>query len=167
MSRKLSISPDVSYVLGIYQCGGSHANLHLYTTSKEMVERFVKIVVMSLDTRTDFINITQEEDMTKAEVKNSKLKKLLDDALERRDQIFKYKNEYSGSYFAAMFDCNGAIDGRGAFVRGMRSYDKILLERLGFHTATNAGRCYVRKSTDFIDFIKPFSIRAKSALRKR
>lgn len=166
MSRKLSISPDVSYMLGIYQCGGSNANLHLYTQNKEMVERFVKIAVMSLETRTGAISITQEDDFTKAEIKNSKLQKLLDDALERRDQIFKYKNEYSASYFAAMFDLNGEVDKRGVFVRGLRSYDKILLERLGFHTTTNAGRCYVRKSIDFVQFIEPYSIRVKY-LRKK
>jgi hypothetical protein len=162
MARKLSITPDVSYMLGIYRCNSSYRNLCLSTASKELVERFVKIAVMELDTRTDAITITQEGSITKAEINNSKLKKLLDNALDGRDRIFKYKNEYSASYFAAMFDCKGAADSRGIFIRGMNSYDKILLERIGFHTATNSGRCYVRKSMDFVMFIAPYSVKAKT-----
>lgn len=161
MTRKLSISPDVSYMLGIYRCNSRYTNLCLQTASKELIERFVKIAVMELGTRTDAITITREDDITIAEIKNSKLKKLLDKALDERDRIFKYKNEYSGSYFAAMFDCNGAEDRRGMFIRNLHSYDKILLERIGFHTATNSGRCYIKKSMDFMMFIAPFSIKAQ------
>ncbi len=165
MTKKLPLSPDVSYMLGIYRCNNSYANVSLQTANKELIERFVKIAVMELETRTDAITISEEGDVTIAEIKNSKLKKLLDKALDGRDRIFKYKNEYSGSYFAGMFDCNGSEDRRGMFIRGMSAYDKILLERIGFHTATNAGRCYIRKSMDFMMFIAPFSIKAKTMHR--
>lgn len=161
MARKLPMSPDVSYMLGIYRCNSSFANICLTTESKELVGRFVKIAVTDLGTRTDAIRVTRKDDETKVEISNSKLRKLLDKALDDRDKIFKYKNEYSASYFAAMFDCNGASDRRGMFIRGMRSYDKTLLERIGFHTTTNSGRCYVRKSMDFMMFIAPFSIKAQ------
>lgn len=161
MTRKLPISPDVSYMLGIYRCNSSYRNLCLKTASRELVERFVKIAVMNLGTSVDAVSITKEGDMTMVQLKNSRLKTLLDKALDERDRIFKYKNEYSASYFAAMFDCNGAADDRGIFVRGMNSFDKILLERIGFHTATNSGRCYIRKGIDFMMFIAPFSIKAQ------
>jgi hypothetical protein len=161
MTKKLLISPDTSYVLGIYRCNNSYRNLYLETSSKELVERFVKILVMNLETRTDAIRIIEEEDFMKVEVQNSKLKKLLDNALDERDRIFKYKNEYSASYFAGIFDCNGAADKKGVFVRGINSYDKILLERIGFHTGSSAGKCYIRKNMDFMMFIAPFSIKAK------
>jgi hypothetical protein len=161
MAKKLPMSPDVSYMLGIYRCNSSHRNVCLKTASKELVERFVKIAAMKLGTSVDAIIITNEGDLTTVELKNSRLKTLLDKALDERERIFKYKNEYSASYFAAMFDCNGAADNRGIFVRGMNAYDKILLERIGFHTATNTGRCYIKKEMDFMMFIAPFSIKAK------
>lgn len=167
MAKKLPVSPDTSYMLGIYRCNSSHRNISLQTSSKELVERFVKIAIMDLDTKAGAIRITNEDRITKVEADNSKLRKLLDKALDSRDRIFKYKNEYSASYFAGMFDCNGASDRRGVFVRGMSAYDKILLERIGFHTATNAGRCYIKKSMDFVMFIAPFSIRAKSISPER
>jgi hypothetical protein len=161
MARKLQMNPDTSYMLGIYRCNNSQRTLCLRTKSKQLVERFVKLAVMSLGTSVDAVNITNEDDITVVELKNSRLRTLLDKALDERDHIFKYKNEYSGSYFAAMFDCNGASDKRGMFIRGMNSYDKIILERIGFHTVTNTGRCYIKKSMDFMMFIAPFSIKAQ------
>ena len=161
MTKKLPISPDTSYMLGIYRCNNSHVNIFLETSSRELVERFIKIAVMELDTHQDAITITDDGEITSVEIKNSKLKKLLDAALDRRDQIFKYKNEYSASFFGAMFDCKGSVDKRGIFIRGVNAYEKIMLERIGFHTTTNGGRCYIRGNNEFLKFIVPFSIRAQ------
>jgi hypothetical protein len=160
MARKLGISPDVSYMLGVYNCNTGSSQISIATASTEMVERFVRIAV-SLGTRPDAILITREEYGTKASISNSKLKKLFDNALEKRDRIFKYRNEYSASYFAGMFDCNGAADGRGIFIRGMQTYDSIILERIGFHTTANSAKCYIRKPLDFMMFISPFSVKAR------
>ena len=161
MTKKLSIDPDVSYVIGLYRCNLSGRNLCVHSTSRELIERFVRIAVMKLGTRMDAITITEENDETVCEIRNSRLKTLLDKALDERDRIFKYKNEYSGSYFAGIYDCKGGADRRGVFLRGVNAYDKILLERLGFHTASNTGRCYVKSSMDFVMFIAPFSIKAQ------
>src|SRR5271170_4016301 len=100
MTKKLAIDPDVSYMLGIYRCNLGYRNLCVHSTSKELTERFVRIAVMKLGTKTDAITISEENDETICEIRNSRLKTLLDKALDERDRIFKYKNEYSGSYFA-------------------------------------------------------------------
>ncbi len=161
MARKLGLNPDTSYMLGAYNCNAEKSSLYVATTSKELVERFVRIAV-SLGTKPESVLITKEDYLTKATITNSKLKKLLDSALEKREKIFKYKNEYSASYFAAMFDCNGSADNKGVFIAGMKPYDSIILERLGFHTTTSSGKCYIRKALDFMMFIAPFSIKAKA-----
>ncbi len=158
MARKLGMSPDTSYMLGICSCNSSASSISLATASSELVERFVRIAV-SLGTRPGAIQIKKEDSVTEVTISNSKLKKMLDAALEKRDRIFKYRNEYSASYFAAMFDCSGGADGRGVFIR-MKPYDSIIIERIGFHT-TGSGKCYIRKGLDFVRFIAPFSIRAK------
>jgi hypothetical protein len=161
MTRKLGISPDVSYMLGIYNCNISRSpSICITTSSNEMIERFVRIAV-SLGTKPSAINIEKEGYVIIASANNSKLKKLFDNALEKRDKIFKYKNGYSASYFAAMFDCNGAADSRGVFIKGMKAYDSILLERIGFHTTTRLGKCYIRNALDFMMFISPLSIKAR------
>lgn len=158
MTKKLPISPDTCYMLGIYRCNSRYSNLCLESENLEIIGRFVKIAVMDLDTKREAVGITKRGEITKVEIKNSKLKKLLDNALDTRDRIFKYKNEYSASYFAAMFDCNGAFDRRGISISGLNSYDKIILERIGFHTS---GKGYIRKTMDFLMFIEPFSVKAR------
>jgi hypothetical protein len=161
MARKLSLSPDTSYLLGICNCNIDRSSISVATASNELVQRFVRIAV-SLGTNLDAIQIKKEGYVSTVSIKNSKLKKLLDSALEKREKIFKYKNEYSASYFAAMFDCNGVADNRGVFIRGMKTYDSIILERIGFHTTTSSGKCYIRKALDFMMFIAPFSIKARA-----
>ncbi|MGI0100883.1 MAG: hypothetical protein ACREBH_04175 [Candidatus Micrarchaeaceae archaeon] len=162
MARKLPISPDTSYMLGLYRCNNASSSLRLNTPSKELVARFVKIASMELGTRTESISITSSGSMMDVNISNSRLKKLLDDALEKRDRIFKYKNEYSASYFAGMFDCNGATDRKGVYIRDMDKHDSMLLERIGFLTTSSHGKCYLRKSMDFIMFISPFSVKARA-----
>ena len=159
MTRKLGISPDVSYMLGICNGNRSASLISVATASTELVQRLVRIAV-SLGTNLDAIQIKKEGYVSIVSIKNSKLKKLLDNALDKRERIFKYKNEYSASYFAAMFDCRGGADNRGIFIM-MKPYDSIILERIGFHTATSSGKCYIRKGLDFMMFIAPFSIKAK------
>ena len=69
---------------------------------------------------------------------NSKIRKLFDGALERRVKIFKYRNDYSSNYLAAIFDCNGGVDRKGLYMRNLENADEMIMENIGFH-ATKAG----------------------------
>jgi len=165
MAKKLTISPDTSYMLGIYSCNSNYDNISLSTSNEEMIERFVKIALFNLDVKMENMNIVDEDKYFQATIRNSKVKKLLDNALKIRDKIFKYKNEYSASYFAGIFDCNGAIDRNGIFLKRMGNYDVVLLERIGFHTKTSSNKTYIKNDMDFIMFITPCSIKAKTIRR--
>ena len=161
MARKMPLSPDTSYMLGLYRCGpGSSRSICLQTDSNMLVERFVRIAVMELGTKTYSIAVKKTGKGTRAEISNSKLKKLMDKALSERDRLFRYRNEYSGSYFGAIFDCSGGTDGKRVYLDA-DPMDAIILERLGFHTGRSRGRCYIRNSVEFIEFISPFSIAAR------
>ena len=162
MARKLPLSPDTSYMLGLYRCGCRDSKaICLQTGNYILIERFVRIAVMELGTKTDAITIAKKGNATRAEISNSKLKKLMDRALEERDRLFKYRNEYSGSYFGAIFDCSGGTDGKRVYLDA-DPMDAITLERLGFHTGKSRGRCYIRNSVEFMGFITPFSAAGKA-----
>lgn len=161
MAKKLPNSPDISYMLGICRCNSGYKSLSLRTESGELAERFVKIAVMELGSKVDTVKITRLNGMINISINNSKLKKLLDKSLMKKEKIFKYKNEYSAGYFAAMFDCNGSLDAKGISIRATDLYEKVLLERLGFHTSSKLGKTYIKNDMDFIMFIEPFSIRAR------
>ncbi|MDE1810494.1 MAG: hypothetical protein KGH66_00405 [Candidatus Micrarchaeota archaeon] len=159
MSKKLGLNPDVCYMLGVYKAyKREEPCICLETDSEKLVERFVQIAVQRLDVKPEKLLIESTTPGTKAMFYNSKLKRLFEEALEDRERIFKYKNEYSASYMAALFDTGGWIDGKGIFIRGDKM-DFMLLERLGFHTTTRGAKCYLRNGVQFMAFIKPYSIK--------
>lgn len=162
MTRKLAITPDTCYLLGIFNCNENRTLITLTTTNRKLIERFVKIAVMNLKINQENITINDDGRIMEAMIKDSKLKKLLKASSERKDKIFKYKNEYSGSYFAALYDCIGATDHRGLFLKRLSNYDIVILERLGFHTTKRAERLYINNDMDFMMFISPYSLRAQS-----
>lgn len=165
MAKKLSLSPDVSYMLGIYNCNSSRGSVYISTESDKIVERFVKIAVLKLEIKPDYISVTKDDLRMEATIRSPKLKKLLEKALENRDRTFKYKNEYSASYFAGMFDCRGAVDRKGIYLKNISAYDAVLLERIGFHTNTSASRTYIKNDMEFIMFVAPFSVKAQTIRR--
>ncbi len=159
MARRLALNPDICYMLGLY-ASNLRAESAVVTTvgSDALVERFVKIAVQQLGIEPGKILIRDLGTRKSAFFYNSKLRKHLDNALERKEHIFKYRNEYSASYFAALFDCNGVTGASGTYIIRLSAFDSLLLEKLGFHTLTKRGRCYIANSLDFMIFIKPFSI---------
>ena len=159
MSKKLELNPDVAYMLGIYKANRREEPcICVETDSEKLVERFVRIAVQRLEVKPEKMLVESTLKGTKALFYNSKLKKLFEGALEDRERIFKYKNEYSASYFAGILDSAGGVDAKGIFVRGDK-IDFMVLERLGFHTRTGGGRCHFRNANQFISFIRPYSIR--------
>ena len=64
-----------------------------------LIERFVKIAVQHLKYRCQNKILIKDLGKRKsAFFYNSKLRKLFDNALERKEKIFKYRNEYSSNY---------------------------------------------------------------------
>ena len=145
-------------MLGLHICNQEGTVIGVASASDELIERFVKIAMFDLEIAPNKITI----DVGKAYFFNSKVKKLFDGALERRTKIFKYQNEYSSNYLAAIFDCNGGVDRKGLYLIGLQGADEMVMENIGFH-ATKAGRKnYVLNQNEFLAFIRPYSIRANT-----
>jgi hypothetical protein len=154
MSKKLSMSPDLSYMLGICTLGKEEPSISVSSSSYEVIERFAKIALDSLGIDPRKIIISEDGDSKKALFYNSMLKKLMAKAMLERERIFKYKNEYSGSYFAGLFDVRGRGSPKGIWSGTRDMTDIIVLERLGF-MVSRAGK--VRNANDYLSFIKPYS----------
>ena len=152
------MNPDICYMLGVHASNSrAQSAVVMAVGSDALVERFVKIAVQQLGIEPSKILIRDLGTRKSAFFYNSKLRKHLDSTLERNEHIFKYRNEYSASYFAALFDCNGYAGKNGVSLR-LSARDSLILERLGFHTLTKKGRCYIANAQEFMLFVKPFSI---------
>lgn len=154
MSKKLRLNPDVAYFLGLYAYSKGKA-IQIVTNNQTVIERFAKTAITEFDIDTNKILFEDTDSGLHAYFYNTKLKKLLDKALDRKDITFKYKNDYSASYIAGIFDIKGGSDSRGYFIRDLSDSDMLLIERLGFHTKKMGGfKTYFTHPNIFVSFIK-------------
>lgn len=158
MAKKLKLTPRISYILGLYSCNRGKA-LGIVTTSEEVMERFVKTAMDEFEVEPSKVLVEGEDNEIKVYFYNSKLKKLFDNALGRRDKIFKYRNNYSANFFAGVYDANGGRDGKGLFIRNLENESVGVLEKLNFHTTASGFKTYIMNENTFASFIKDFSAR--------
>ncbi len=156
MARKLKLNPKVSYILGLYSYN-KVKGVGIVTTNNEIISIFVKTVLDEFKIEPNKILIEQEEKAITVYFYNSKIKKLMNNALERRDKLFKYRNAYSANYFAGIFDVIGGRDPKGLYLRDLDNRDAQLLEFLNFHTEARGSKTYIMNENTFASFIKEFS----------
>ncbi|MFI5412528.1 MAG: hypothetical protein ACHQX1_01405 [Candidatus Micrarchaeales archaeon] len=159
MTKKLKLNPSVSYVLGLCSYNKGQA-IGIVTKSNEVLARFVKTSIDEFEIEPNKILVEEDEGETRAYFYNSKLKKHFQNALDRREKIFQYKNNYSANYFAGIFDMIGGRDAKGLFFRNIEERDGQLLEMLGFHTTKRGSKTYVMNENTFYSFIKEFTIKS-------
>lgn len=158
MSKKLSLRPDICYMLGVAQFGRDEPSIYIISKIDDVIERFVKIAMGSFNIEPSKLLSSEDEGLKKILFYNSAAKRLMLDAIKDRERIFKYKNDYSASYFAGIYDSRGILDGKIVYLGRLDIVDIVILERLGFHMA---GRGRVRNSKEFMDFIMPYSAKAR------
>lgn len=84
-------------------------------------------------------------------------RKFFQKVLDEEEERFKYKNEYSASFFAGLFDAVGEIGADGTVSFGKcKKTDEMVMYRLGFNTLRKMGRTYVVRPLKFLAYIKPF-----------
>jgi hypothetical protein len=154
MSKKLPMSPDMSYMLGICSFGKDDPSISVISRSDEVIERFVRIALSEFGVEPQKILVSKEDGLKKVLFYHSTAKRLMKRALDEREHIFKYKNDYSGSYFAGLFDARGHGSPKGVMTGTRDMRDIIVLERLGFRV-NRSGK--VQNANDYLKFIKPYS----------
>ena len=154
MSKKLPMSPDMSYMLGICSLGNDEPSISVISRSDEVIERFVRIALSELGIEPQKIVMSEEGGLKRVLFYHSTARRLMKRALEEREHIFKYKNDYSGSYFAGLFDARGHGSAKGIMTGVRDMMDTIVLERLGFRVS-KSGK--VKNANDYLEFIKPYS----------
>jgi hypothetical protein len=155
------MSPDMSYMLGLCSLGKDEPSISAVSRSDEVIERFVRMALGEFGIDPQKIVVTETEDgLKKVLFYHSTAKRLMMRALDEREHIFKYKNEYAASYLAGLFDARGHGSPRG-IIAGVRDMvDIIIMTRLGFRVS-RAGR--VQNANDYLKFITPYSATLKNA----
>ncbi len=159
MAKKLKLTEQTSYMLGIYAHSPQEpsASVAASSESETAIEKFASIAYKELGIEPNKILISEEKGVYRAMFYNSKLKKLFDKALQRKTRVFKYANAYSAQYVAGMFDAAGGINTKGIFLSGIDDADSLLLQNVGVHEDVQGSKHYVRNQSAFASFIRQYS----------
>ncbi len=176
---KLKLTPELSYIIGFWKETKTKEGIGVSGT-EERLSIFVKAVLAAeLTEPTKLLASSpkepeepkeeepkedqEEEDPLAPEISSVYFyhtsyrrffQKVLEDELER----FQYKNEYSASFLAGLFDAVGLIskDGKTYFTKCTQK-DEMVLSRLGFNSLRRRGKLYLQRPIKFLTYIKPFT----------
>ncbi len=161
VTKKLKLNPNVSYMLGLYQCSPD-GEVGIVTESPDLVQKFIKLLMDEFGVAPNKVLVTESGKDTKVMTYNSSLKKLFKGALERKLKVFKWRNAYSANYIAGIFDCNGGADAQGLYIRNLVEGDSMLLEMLGVHTFRKGSKTYFVNQNTLLGMIKDYSLKLGS-----
>jgi hypothetical protein len=159
MAKKLKLTEQASYMLGIYSHSPQEpsASVAAESGSEAAIEKFSYIALNELGIEPNKILVSQGEGTYRALFYNSKIRKLFGKALERKTKLFKYENAYAAQYVAGMFDAVGGVNARGLFLSGIDAGDSVILENLQLHTMQQGSKHYISNHTRFTAFVKKYS----------
>ncbi len=165
MTNRIRLTERLSYMLGLYECSRrSDASVSMSSKKNELVQGFTEIAVNDLGVEPNRIILEGDGVVTTVKFYNSTVRKLFEKTLHRKAIVFKYKNGYSASYIAALYDCSGGRDSHGTYMNGIGTDTIVMLERLGFHTVKRGARTYIRNGNDLITFIRNRSLSIGSTI---
>ncbi|MGI0141918.1 MAG: hypothetical protein ACREBF_04715 [Candidatus Micrarchaeales archaeon] len=153
MSTRLT--PELCYIAGIVSKSrqSEKSMVGINTTIDNVIENFVEIS-LKLGVDTKKIMIEDVEGVKHVYFYHSKLAKQIREIVEKETRIFKYKNEFSSSYIAGMFDASGKIRNGKLLISGLDKSDQLVLQNLGVHTMGER----ISNITQFVSLVKGHSI---------
>ncbi|MDE1870437.1 MAG: hypothetical protein KGH71_05675 [Candidatus Micrarchaeota archaeon] len=133
------LTPELCYLAGIVSKTrqGERSMVGINTTIDDVVENFVE-VALKLGVDAKKIIIEDVDGVKHVYFFHSKLAKQIREIVEKQTRIFKYKNEFSSSYLAGMFDASGKVSKGKLLLSGMSAADQMVMENLGIHTRQNS-----------------------------
>ncbi len=164
MTRKMKLDPNVCYVIGVFSCNSKEDRIGITSNKGEFIEKFISISVKDLKVPPNKITISEEGRWTKVFYYHSKIRKNFGRVLERRSNIFRWRNDYSSNYIAGIFDCCGGFDKKGIYMKALDLANMQLISNLGFHTQDKGGKSYLSNPRQFIIFIADHSVIAESII---
>jgi len=150
---KVKLTPELSYIIGLWKEARTPSGLGV-RGREELLSVFSDACLKA--------NVAEPGKILSGKDSvyfyHTAYRKFFQKVLDEEEERFRYKNEYSASFLAGLFDAVGEIgpDGTVSFARCTRK-DEMVMYRLGFNTTRKAGKTYVVRPLKFLAYIKPFA----------
>ena len=171
---KIKLTPQLSYLIGLWKEKRTKEGIGVYGDEK-LLSLFAKAVLENKLSEPNKLLTEKDEPEEGTEDEETEelgsiyfyhtsyrkfFQKVIDDELER----FKYKNEYSASFLAGLFDAVGGITREGKVYLSKRTQkDEMVLYRLGFNPIKRKGTLYFTRPKKFLLYIKSFTKKYKDS----
>ncbi len=150
---KLKLTPEIAYIIGLWK--GARTPSGIGVRGGEGLLSVFSSVVLKAGIAEHGKMLADGDSVY---FYNTAYRKFFQKVLDEEEERFKYKNEYSASFMAGLFDAVGGIGEDGTvFFRRITPADAMVLYRLGFNTLKRAGRVYMVRPAKFLAYIKPFT----------
>ncbi len=150
---KVKLTPELSYIIGLWKEARAPSGIGV-EGREELLAAFSEAALKAKVAEPGKV-LSGENSVY---FYHTAYRKFFQKVVEEETERFKYKNDYSASFLAGLFDAVGEIgkDGTVCFRRCSKA-DEMVLYRLGFNTVKKAGRRYVVKPLKFLAYIKHFT----------
>ena len=161
---KLKLNKKICYLIGL--CNRNQNSLLISTEYNEVLEKFIQIAINNLNIKPEKIIINKKESRITAFSYNSKIKIFFNQILGKRDNVFKYINDYSSNYFAGLFDNNGFISNNDLYFKNIDMNDQLILEKFNIHVNKTKNYYKIISKNQFLILIKQNSIKINFFFKK-
>src|SRR3989338_9197372 len=153
---KFTLSPSRAYLLGLWKGRRTKEGIGVEGHA-EVCEVFIKLCLDEKIAQADKIQLRDGEvpGAKKCFFYNSALRAWLDGEMKKRDERFRFRNDFAAGYFAGAFDARGGfvpVGGKEIPYFFGDSVDEMVLLRLGFRARRERGKVAVF-SGDFYGWI--------------
>ncbi len=150
---KISLTPELSYLIGLWQARGSEEGVGI-CGNRRVCEIFLEEALKTGIAKPDKIQLKED----KIYFYHSAYRAFFEEVHKERLERFKYRNEFAAHYLAGVFDgCGGILeDGRGVFFACGNKEDEMLLLRLGFKAKKVGRRIVVIGKEEFLGFVSRY-----------
>jgi hypothetical protein len=150
---KVKLTPELSYIIGLWKERRAPSGLGV-SGSEEILAAFTDVCMKAKIAEAG--KILGGEDTIY--FYNTAYRRFFQKTVEEEGERFKYKNEYSASFLAGLFDSMGGIGADGTvYFRKCSKADEMVVYRLGFKPLWKNGKMYIIKPAKFLAYIKPFT----------
>jgi hypothetical protein len=159
---RFKLTNELCYFAGMTK--GPHESeknrLGFTTVHEQLTESFIKHA-LALGVNPTKMMIETQEHFTHVYFYHSRVARMVNDILEKREALPKKNIGLAVSFAAGMFDSSGHASNGRVFIRRMDKKDALMLELMGIHTS---GSGKVINAKHFLEMIKEQSFIARKLL---
>lgn len=157
---KIKLTPELSYIIGLWKERRTKEGIGVYG-GEELLSLFAKVILEGgLSESNKLLTGGEEEGTGSLYFYNTSYRKFFQKVIGEELERYKYRNEYSASFLAGLFDAVGGITAEGkVYLSRCTQKDEMVLYRIGFNPIRRNGALYFSRPMKFLLYVKPFSKR--------